>query len=216
MPALEDARVAAGPAHTQFVRGASRTLLACGIALVWMGVVAADVQADSLLSEWRAETNLYLAGISRYRRSGNSTGNTQSLATTAELRFVPYARRWHTGLFADYQFTADSRFDNELNIGSFFQYSWNRWDATTFAFVNKTPGKPGAWFHAERLRYRIAENHRLGMEMSGAFSHWDTPAPQLGYYGAISDSISLNVIAGPFGDGAQQLSARIELVWQIL
>ena len=163
MPALEDARVAAGPAHTQFVRGASRTLLACGIALVWMGVVAADVQADSLLSEWRAETNLYLAGISNYRRSGNSSINTQSLAVAGEFQFLPYARSWHAGLVTEYQFSTDNSFRNNLNVGSYLRFDWNRWDATTIAVVNKASGNPVTWFYAERVRYRFAENHKLGI-----------------------------------------------------
>ena len=174
-----------------------------------------EVQADSLFSEWRSETNLYLAGISNYRRSGNSSINTQSLAVAGEFQFLPYARSWHAGLVTEYQFSTDNSFRNNLNVGSYLRFDWNRWDATTIAVVNKASGNPVTWFYAERVRYRFAENHKLGIELGGAIRAGDTPTVVLGYYGTISDSISLNVAVGPVAGGRQNFSARIELLWQV-
>jgi len=177
--------------------------------------MAAEVRAESLFSEWRAETKLYLAGISRHQRLGNSSINTQSLVTAAEIQFIPYARSWHTGLVAEYQFSTDNSFRNNLTAGSYLRFDWNRWDTTTFAVVNKTSGSPEVWFYAERVRYRFAENHKLGIVLGGAFRGRNTPTVMLGYYGTISNSLSLNVVAGPVAGGRQDFSARIELVWQV-
>jgi hypothetical protein len=82
-------------------------------------------------------------------------------------------------------------------------------------FVNQSPRTDKTWLYAGRLRYYVAENHKLGIEAYGQFGNAHSPQLMLGYYGDISDSVSLNLALGPLTSSGPDLSARLELVWQV-
>ncbi len=199
----------------QFVSTARRIGQPFGIALLWAFGFATEGFAQSLDTGWRAETELYLTGMTNYQKNGGSSASIDNLAATAELLFLSDTRPWYVSLFANYKFSTDGRYLDNINLGALLKYEWRKWDATTYVFVNQSTETPDTWFNAGRLRYRVAENHKLGVEAMSAFKDPGSLELMLVYYGEISDSLSLNVAAGPGIGEVPDFNARLELTWQI-
>jgi hypothetical protein len=199
----------------QFVSTARRIGQACGIALLWLSGFATEGFAQSLDTGWRAETELYLTGVTNYQKHSGSSASIDNLAATAELLFLSDARPWYVSLFASYRFSTDGRYLDNINLGALLKYEWQKWDATAYVFVNQSSETPDTWFHAGRLRYRVAENHKIGVEATAPFKDPGSVELLLVYYGKISESLSLNVAAGPGMGEVPDFNARLELTWQI-
>ena len=199
----------------QFVWTARRFGRACGIALLWAFGFATEGFAQSLDTGWRAETELYLTGMTNYQKNGGSSTSIDNLAATAELLFLSDAQPWSVSLFANYKFSTDGRYLANINLGALLEYKWRKWDATMYMFVNQSSETPDTLFHAGRFRYRVAENHKLGVETTVPFKDPGSLELMLVYYGEISDSLSLNLAAGPGIGDVPDLNARLELTWQI-
>jgi len=82
-------------------------------------------------------------------------------------------------------------------------------------FVNQAPGRADTWLYATRLRYRVKEHFKLGIEALAPIAHANAPEVMLGYYGSITKSLSLNVLAGAGVNGGPDRLARMELSWQV-
>lgn len=171
--------------------------------------------AQAIESDWKTETRFYLSGMSFYWETDDDSTNYETVAATGELRFKLPARPWYASLFADYRFSTDGRHTDHVNLGGLFKYGWDKWDLTTYAFVNQSPRTDKTWLYAGRVRYRVAEDHKFGLEAYGSFKNSKSPQLMLGYYGSISDSVSLNLAVGPLTSSGPDFSARLELVWQI-
>ena len=198
-----------------FTRSKHRVVQAVAVAVLWLTGIAGEGFAQSVDTSWRAETRLYLTGIANYQQINGTSARYDYLATTAELQFTSDAKPWYVSLFADYRFSTVSEFTDEVNLGGLFEYSRYEWDATTYLFVNQSPRTSDTWHYAGRLRYRVAENHKIGIEAMGTLKYPDSPQMMLGYYGDISDSLSLNVAAGPVAGKGGDFSARLELIWEV-
>ena len=171
--------------------------------------------ADDQASAWIAEPQLYLAGISQIRKTHGLSDTRQSVLTAAELKFRSETHRWTASLFAEYQFSRDDQFDDIVNLGGFIKYQLGNWDTATYLFAETSSGHSESWIYAGRVRYRLAENHKVGMQAAGALDTSISPPVAFGYYGSISDSLSVNIIADPGINGAVKFAARMELVWQL-
>jgi hypothetical protein len=196
-------------------RATGRFVRACGIAMLCLFMLVGNAIAQTIESEWNVETRFYLSGMSFYWETGDDSTSYETVAATGELRFRLAARPWYASLFADYRFSTDGRHTDHVNLGGLFKYGWEKWDATTYVFVNQSPRTDKTWLYAGRLRYYVAENHKLGIEAYGQFGNAHSPQLMLGYYGDISDSVSLNLALGPLTSSGPDLSARLELVWQV-
>lgn len=138
-----------------------------------------------------------------------------TIAATAELTIYSATRPYYGGLFVDYRYSSSSQFDDNLNLGGYFRYNRSRWDTTAWLFVNQSPVNSETWFYATRLRYRVSENYKLGIEAIAPVNHVSDADLMLGYYGSVTDSLSLKILAGAPTNGTTELAARIELSWQI-
>ena len=210
---MVERKMATRTCDRNFARTTRRIAQACGIALLWASGFATDGYAQSLDTGWKAETNLYLSGITNYQKNGGTSASIDNLSTTAELRFLSDARPWIASLFANYKFSTDSRYLDNINLGALLKYRWNKWDATTYMFVNQSSRTPDTWLYAGRVRYRLAQNHKIGVEAMAPFKEPDSMELMLVYYGDISDSLSLSVAAGPGMGEVPDFGARLELTW---
>jgi len=122
---------------------------------------------------------------------------------------------WYGGLFVDYRDSSSSRLDDNVNTGVYFRYNFPRWDATTWLFVNRAPGSDATWVSAARLRYRMGETWKIGVESLAPLDGSNTAKLMAGYYGSLGRSLSLNVLAGSFVGSGPDLAARIDLMWQV-
>jgi hypothetical protein len=178
-------------------------------------MLAGNTNAQSLNPEWKTETRFYLSGMSYYWAKDDASAFYDTLAATGELRFKSDSRPWYASLFADYRYSTDRDYSDNLNIGAYIKYGQYRWDATVFTFVNKSPQSDDTWLYAGRLRYRVAEDHKFGIEAFSSFENAKSPQLMLAYYGDISDNLSITVAAGRDTGNGPDLSARLELVWRV-
>lgn len=192
-----------------------RTAWLLYVTLLWVAFDAHDVSADPLRTDWKAETRLYLSGLMYFAEHDGQSRFWDTFAASAELRVSSDRRPYYAGVFADYRMSSHNRIIDNLNLGALFRYNWHWWDVTSYAFINRATGSTGQWFYAGRLRYRLADNHKIGIETVGKFSDAGSPQLQFGYYGSLSESISLNVVSDPGWNRGADLSGRVEVVWTI-
>lgn len=196
-------------------RSAARRPWVCGLALLWSMAFVLDGHAESLTSAWRAEAQIYVAGATSHIVKDDVTATNNVLATAGELKFSSLARPWHAGLIVEYEVSMDRRSDDMLRLGGYFRYDTESWDATVFMFAGKARGTQTAWLYLGRLRYRVAENHKVGVVATGSLGSAKRPAFALGYFGSISDSLSLNLIADPGFNNGPDFATHLALVWQV-
>lgn len=192
-----------------------RFIRTCGFAMLISILHAGLANAQSIETEWRTETRFYLSGMSYYWAKEDASAFYDTLAATGELRFRSDARPWYASLFADVRYSTDQDYSDNLNIGGYVKYGHSRWDATASAFVSMSPQTDDTWFYSGRLRYRLAEDHKIGIEAFGTLKDVKSPQLMLGYYGNLSDKLSITLAAGRGTGNGPDLSARLELVWRV-
>lgn len=158
----------------------------------------------------------YLTSIANHDVVNGKAASYDRFAATAELTIVAPGRRFRGGPFVDYRTSSDSRFADNLSIGGYFRYNWPRWDATAWVFSNRSPDSETSWIYATRLRYLVVPGRKVGIEtLAPVEHHAGRPRLMLGYYGALTESLTLKLLAGAGTSGTPDASARVELVWRV-
>ncbi len=171
--------------------------------------------ATNACADWQADVELYLTGMTDYVQKDQTLATYNFVASTAELTISSRDRPYYASLFADYRFSTNGDLPDIVNLGGYVKYIMRRWDATTYLFVNKTSRTEDAWYYVGRLRYRVAENHKVGVFTTGSLAYPGSLDFAFGYFGSISDSLSLNVVADPGINKGPDFAAHMELVWQV-
>jgi hypothetical protein len=197
-----------GPGVPVTARGA-RAMLALVLA------VSRISGAEPIDSAWQLRPEFSIAGMTSYASDGGVATNHDIVSLTGELKLHSEARPYYGGVFVNYRGSTRERFDENLNLGAYVRVNLSRWDATTWLFVNQAPGRGDTWLYAARLRYRVAERYKLGVEALAPVERANAPELMLGYYGSLTKSLSLNVLAGTGVNGGPDRLARMELSWQV-
>ncbi len=178
-------------------------------------MIAGESNAQSGDRNCGIEPRLYLSALGYYWAKDDASARFDNLAATTELRITPCHRSWHAGLFVDYRYSADHLHHDKLNIGSLINFGRHRWDARLYAFVSTSPRSRHHWVYMGRVRYRLADDHKVGLEAIGNFRHAKAPQLLLAYYATVTDSLSLTLAAGRGTHAGPDLSARLELAWRV-
>ena len=157
----------------------------------------------------------YFNGVQYFSKLGQQSQNTLALMTMAELEFSRPGSALSATLFVDYQVSTDSDAGNSADFGATLKSSFRDWDFTGYVFVNRHKTHIGHWYGAARLRYRVAGAQKIGIEILESMERPGTPHIAGGYYGTLSDTFSIKALIGTaIGDGPE-ISARLELSWEI-
>ena len=192
----------ASRATRRFVPGLALTVL-----LAW-NPAAAETGGITVRPEF------YLTGIANYFESNGDSYGFETLAATAELNVYPEHKRYWGGLFIDYRSSTSARLRDNLNLGGYFRYNLARWDATAWLFANRSPNSPGTAIYATRLRYRISDGSRLGIEAFAPVEAASRPMLMLGYYADMADSVSIKLFAGTGVRNGTNFATRMEFIWK--
>lgn len=195
------------------IRRLARLLLAAPI--LWLVGAANPGCANALESDWQVRPEFYLSGNSNFRRQESESTSFDTLGATAYLTIHSPARSYFGGLVVDYRYSSSDRFDDNINLGGYIRANLDKWDTTTWVLVNRSPHNPDTWLYLTRLRYRVGERSKLGMEAMAPLDNAGEPRLMLGYYGDLAKSLSLDVMAGTGTAGTPDFSARIELSWRL-
>lgn len=181
----------------------------------WLILMAGAARAESLDPRWQVSVPLYLTAGAHYYTTGNATHTFNSMSAYVEAVLSSRARPYSAGLFVDYSHSVDDRHDGTISAGGLLEYEIQNWGANTYVFTSKSTGSPGLWLYAGRVRYKVRKNHKIGIELVGTFRDPQASSLMIGYYGKISRSVSVNLVAGATLNSGRDRSARTELVWQI-
>ena len=185
------------------------------IAVAGLALLSGDARADSPDSGWQLSFPISLTAGAFYYNSGKEPVSYASVATTIEFKFSSLARPYSSAVFIDYRKSANRRFDDVVNVGGYFQYQHDNWDTTAYLFTHDTPLESHQWVYGGRIRYRLAERHKVGIENLGLVDDPGSSSLMFGYYGQISRNLSIKFVAGASIDSWWEQTARTELVWQI-
>ena len=181
--------------------------------LMILAIVASET---SRASDARFVSELYATVITNYYDGSDGSDWFDTYAATMELNWYPALKPWYGGIVIDYRDSSSHRLNNNLSIGVYFRYNFNRWDSTMWLFVSQSPDSSPEWVYATRLRYRVLASHKVGVEALAPLERADEPKLMFGYYGQVAETLSLNALAGRSVGRGPDFAARIELVWQSL
>jgi hypothetical protein len=197
-------------------RGGRRLIAAVAVLTVIPATAATGADNDLAGRTILVRPEFYMTGIANHDFVDGDVTSYDTFAVTAELTIVPRSRCFWGGPFIDYRTSTDDRFADNLNVGGYFRYNWSRWDGTAWMFVNSAPEREATWIYATRLRYLVAPGHKAGIEALAPLEHEpERPKLMLGYYGSLSDTLTLKLLAGGATGGTHDASVRAELVWRL-
>jgi hypothetical protein len=185
------------------------------VAVVMLGTGSVPAAEPGVASGGRIRPEIYVTGITNYYRDEGRSENFDSIALTAELNWYPALRRYRSGLFVDYRNSSSERLNDNLNVGAYLRFDIRRWDATSWLFVNRSPQTASTLVYAGRLRYRLLESHKIGIEALAPVERANEPTLMLGYYGTVSSALSLKLLFGSAVGNRSDTTARLEIMWQV-
>ena len=166
-------------------------------------------------SGWRFRLPVFLTAGTHVQESEDATVRFDALSAFVELRlWTPY-RPWSTSMFVDYRVSSDDRVADTLKTGLLFRHQDSDWDTLAAVFRSEPNGRPRSWGHAGRIRYRLAREHKIGIESFGNHRQLEAAYLMLGYYRDLSSAFSVQLVAGSQVEGRHDRAARMEIVWQI-
>lgn len=183
------------------------------VLLVW-AMVSDNARAESRDSEWLVTVPIYLTAGAYLASADTGTDFASSASASAELLLSSPSRLYDMALFVDYRFSRNPKLDKVVHVGSFVQFYSGRWDTTAYVFQQRARHKNNHWGYAGRSRFAFTDQHKLGLEAFATLREPSNIDLSLGYYGKISDALSIKVVAGSNIKSGRQRSARTELVWQ--
>ena len=192
------------------------------LALLWLATIAStahantyeDVLTESVNSRWQVTLPLYLTAGSYYQSNGETTNTFQAVAASAEILVSSPVSPWSSGLFVGRVYSPDSERNGAVFAGGLVKHQISEWDTTVSLINYDPPGDTGQWKYFGRVRYRFADDHKLGVEVMGSLRDPSTPNLMLGYYGTISRAFSVKLVVGSKAKTGNERVVRTELVWQ--
>lgn len=143
----------------------------------------------------------------------DSTVRHEALSAFIEFRYRSPARLWSASMFVDYMISRDVA--DLLKAGALFRYGNGHWDGLAGLFRFRPRGGSTGWGYKSRVRYRLAERHKVGVESFGRPGQIDNSYLMFGYYGDVSADLSVHLVAGANVGNRRDRTARIEVIWQV-
>jgi len=191
-----------------------RVALAFACAALLLAGADGRLRAQDFPGEFAVTPRVFLAGVSQWQPGGDHGTDFRSFGAFAELRMGPRGAPWFGSLFVDHELPGAGAVSRSTGVGAYLRRTAGRFELTTLAMHRSFDERPPAWLYGGRVRYRLAERHRLGLELKGSFGHGGSHKTLLAWYHEFADDVSLNLAAGPLS-GSGPATVRMELVWQL-
>ena len=194
--------------------GSSVVRVAFFAVLLIVGLSGAS-RAKAASSNWQVSLPVTITGGAYYTNNGEQGTVSDAVYTSAELRFSPRLRNYSLGLFYNYAGSSDEHIDGAQTLGVVHRMRIDSWDTATYVFGHKPTRARRRWAFASRVRYRVAEHHKVGIEAMGTFENAATPKLMFAYYGTISESLSARIAVGKVLNTAASQTVQAEFNWQM-
>lgn len=176
------------------------------------GVTAATSSGEEAL--WRAEAVFQLAARADYAGTEGHVRRRESVIGSAHLRFASRARPISAGLMIEHRFVDEQ--PDTLLVAGVFTYKIPKWTATASPFYKRTEHRDaGDWDYWASARRHISSRNALGAELFGTLDTGRAEQWMLGYYGTITETLSVSVLAGSGFDSGPDWVARAAVTWRL-
>jgi len=179
--------------------------------MILLGLFGPAAEAET----WQTRLPVFVAAGNYVQSTRESTTSFSTVSAFAELRFESDRKCWSAGVFADYRKSLDADAAAILKTGMLVRHRNGDWDTLGALFRGKPRGVPGAWGYFGRVRYRLGDRHKIGVESFGLEGQLDNAYLMLGYYADVSQDISLRLVGGASVGSDHDREARVEIVWQV-
>ena len=189
--------------------------LVFGLLALWAEIAGGEPSIEPETRTWKVSTPIYVSGVAWYFDDGANTVDFQSLSVAAEVKLTSNQSPWQTGVFIDRRFSPDNEADGIVNVGWLLKHSLQRWDTALWVFNHNPPNASSQWVFATRARFLISSRHKVGLEVFGSFREAREPDVMFGYYGDLTERLSVKIVAGANTQDTRDRVARTEIVWQV-
>jgi hypothetical protein len=155
---------------------------------------------------------IYLAARSSYTETRGRSARADSVAAGVQRRFTLPTSSYSAGILVEYSFAHVA--GGELILAGMFGYKRSAWMVSASPFLKKASDSGAEWRYAAGIRRRLARRHWLGVELLGPLGGHRPSKRMIGYYGAISDTVSVNVAVGKGGGKGLDRATRAAVVWR--
>jgi hypothetical protein len=201
----------ASPPKINFLRASLLVAIGLLSALPARGETAASSPGEE--ARWQPKTVLQFAVRADYVGAQSRATRRDAVVGTAHLRFESPARPLTAGLMIEYRIV-DEQADTLL-VAGMFTYQRRKWTAAASPYYQRTAQRAGAdWHYWGSVRRYIASRHALGVELFGALETGRPAKWMLGYYGTITESLSVSVAAGSGFDAGPDWVASTSVTWR--
>lgn len=171
--------------------------------------------AASSSTQWHAELPVYLTATMHYRSADSSHSWRTIASILAELRLRRGARAWSIGPVVEIHRTVNGQNDAAVASGVILRHEHGRWDTTALVFRNMTRHAPDSWNYGARLRFQVTSTGKIGTEAYGEIDDMGASRLWFGYYGDLSRTLSLRLLAGTHVGHPQVRLLRMDVVLQV-
>jgi len=160
-----------------------------------------------------ATTSVSLAARSDYQETDGLSKQYRSIAATAQLRFPSPSDRYSAGVLFEYS-AIEHRSDTAI-LAAMVGYKAGNWSLSFAPYFYKASDRSGVWKQQSTARYRISSRSAVGLELVGSLTSLGAAKLLVGYYGKISEAMSVTLTVGSGLDTGPDVAVRSAVVWRL-
>jgi hypothetical protein len=189
-----------------------RTSLPKTAALLAILSCAPALGAETTEGQSRQSSAALRVGVrSDYALTADRATRREAITAAAQWRFASLGR-YGAALVVEAHFVREQ--GDTLLIGPMFSRQTARWSVAASPFFEQTESAAGSWLYWGSVRRRVTERQAIGMEIYGSLTTLRGGKWLVGYYGRVSDALSINLSVGAGLDNGPDRAARTTIVWQ--
>jgi hypothetical protein len=149
-----------------------------------------------------------------YAKEDGESGQFEVLAAVAHFQLTPLYQPFAAGMSLEYAAARDSSHEDATEVSGVIGYETERWLLAANFLYHKESGASSETGYAAGARYNLSLQHAFGAELRGSLESDGSSEFLLGYYGNVSDTISINLGVGTGVDGGPDWTARSAFIWR--
>jgi hypothetical protein len=151
---------------------------------------------------------------SHYEKPDGEPSRYESIAPAVHFRVTPMRQPFTVGISAEYEIANASDDDDVVSVAGIVGYEMAMFNVVGNLIYEKPTGSSGEWGYAAGIRHTFGEKHGLGLELMGSLESEGSSEAMVGYYGELSERITLNAGIGTGVDNGPDGTARLGFIWR--
>jgi len=148
-----------------------------------------------------------------YAKHEGESGEFESIAPAAHIRFTPRGQAFAAGMAVEYE-SGRADHSDAWELAGVVSYETTTWIATGNLLYANAEGESGEWALATGLRYNLQPRHAFGVEVTHSLESDGSSELALGYYARPTDTFSINVSVGAGIEDGPDSAIRSAFIWQ--